>query len=290
MTNKLIKAMAFDGRIRAYVVNTTDVTNEAIKIHDLWPSAASVLGKTMTIGLMMGAMLKGEEALTIKIDGNGPIGSVIVDSDSKGNVRGYVDKPHVHFSRQNSLDDVTTLGADGYIDVIKDLKLKDLYSSTIPIQTGNLAKDFTYYFAISEQTPSIVALGTTINEDNTCKISGGIIIQLMPGHLESDIVYLENNYDVLNNFSFLLLKYPDLTDILRLIFEDKFEVMEVMDVNFKCNCSKEKFARGIASLGKKEIQTMIDEDGKAEATCHYCKKTYTYSKEELLEIMRGLEK
>src|SRR5690554_5566969 len=167
--NNLIKALTCGGRVRVYITNTTDVVNEAIRLHDLWPSAASVLGKTMTVALMMGAMLKGEEALTIKIDGNGPIGNVIVDSDSKGNVRGYVDHPHVHFSRKATLDDVTTLGYNGYIDVIKDLKLKDLYSSTIPLETGDLAKDFTYYFAKSEQTPSVVALGTIMNEDNTCK-------------------------------------------------------------------------------------------------------------------------
>jgi len=289
MKNKLIKAIAFDGRIRAYITNTTDVTNEAIKTHDLWPSAASVLSKTMTVGLMMGAMLKGEEALTIKIDGNGPIGNVVIDSDSKGNVRGYVDKPHVHFSRKQTLDDVTTLGYNGYIDVVKDLKLKDLYSSTIPIQSGDLAKEFTYYFAMSEQTPSIVALGTMINEDNTCRVSGGMIIQLMPGHQESDIVYLENKYEILNKFSTLLTEHQDLTEILKLVFDDNFKVLETMDVRFHCDCTKEKFSAGIATLGSEEIEKIIEEDEQAEVICHYCNTQYLFSKEDLQNILKGIK-
>lgn len=290
MNNKLLKALAFDGRVRAYIVDTTGVTNEAINLHDLWPSAASVLGKTMTISLMMGAMLKGEEALTIKIDGNGPIGNVIVDSDSKGNVRGYVDHPHVHFSKRSSLDDVTTLGYNGYIDVIKDLKLKDLYSSTIPIETGDLAKDFTYYFAISEQTPSVVALGTIMNEDNTCKVSGGMIIQLMPDALESDIVYLENKYTVLNNFSNLLNTYDNLEDILKLVFEDSFQIIDTLDVRFHCGCSKEQFLSGIATLGGEEINDIIEKDGQAEVVCHYCNTKYLYTKDELTNLVKGLKK
>lgn len=287
--NNLIKVLGFNGRVRAYIVNTTNVTNEAIKIHDLWPSAASVLGKTMTIALMIGAMLKGEEALTLKLNGNGPIGNVVVDSDSKGNVRGYVDYPHVHFSRKSKLDDVTTLGYNGYIDVIKDLKLKDLYSSTIAINTGDLAKDFTYYFATSEQTPSLIALGSTISEDNTCKVSGGLIIQLMPDALEEDIVQLEEKASLLNNFSELLLKHDNLKSILDLIFDD-YQILDTMDVRFHCDCSKEKFLGGIASLGKTEILDIINTTGHAEVVCHYCNTKYIYSKEELEQLLKGKEK
>lgn len=286
--NKLIKALAHDGRIRVYIANTTDVTNEAIRLHDLYPSAASVLGKTMTVALMMGAMLKGEEALTIKIDGNGPIGNVVVDSDSKGNVRGYVDRPHVHFSKQQQLDDKTTLGYNGYIDVVKDLKLKDLYSSTIPLETGDLAIDFTYYFAKSEQTPSIVALGSTINEDNSCKVTGGMIIQLMPGAKEEDIVYLEEKYEVLNNFSNLLLENKNLEDIIKLVFNDKFEVLETTEVRFNCECSKEKFYTGVSSLGKTEIEDILHTDKQAEVVCQYCNTQYLFTKDDLNNMLKGM--
>lgn len=287
--NKLIKALACEDRVRVYITNTTDVTNEAISLHDLWPSAASVLGKTMTVALMMGAMLKGEEALTIKIDGNGPIGNVVVDSDAKGNVRGYVDHPHVHFSNKAGLDDVTTLGYNGYIDVVKDLKLKDLYSSTIPLETGNLALDFTYYFASSEQTPSVVALGTKVNEDNTCRVSGGIIIQLMPGAKESDIEYLEKRYPILNNFSNLLLEHQDLEEILKLVFDDGYRILETTEVRFHCDCSKEKFYSGIATLGKDEIEDILNTDKKAEVVCHYCNKQYLFTEDDLQKLVKGLK-
>lgn len=286
----LIKALAREGRVRVYITNTTGVVNEAIRIHDLWPSAASVLGKTMTIGLMMGAMLKGDEALTIKIDGNGPIGIVIVDSNSKGHVRGYVGHNHVHFSRKSTIDDVTTLGYNGYIDVIKDLKLKDLYSSTIPIQTGDLAKDFTYYFAVSEQTPTLTSLGVIMKEDNTAEVCGGIIIQLMPDATESDIVYIESKANLLNTSSRLFNDYPNLEDILKLLFVDDYQILDSMNVEFRCDCNRDKFLSGIATLGAKEIDDIIEKDGKAEVVCHYCNKQYIFSVEDLNALKKGMNK
>ena len=286
----LIKAMARSDRVRVYLARTTDITNETIKIHDLWPSAASVLGKTLTVALLMGAMLKGDEALTVKIDGNGPIGLVIADGNAKGEVRGYVTNPHVHFSKEGKLDDVSTLGYNGYIDVIKDLKLKDFYSTTIPLQTGDLAKDFTYYFAYSEQTPTLTSLGAVIGEDNKCWLCGGIIIQLMPDATEEDIEFLEFKTAVLSSFSGLLSENEDLETILKMIFADDYRILETMDVRFHCDCSKEKFARGIATLGSSEIRDIIDTDGKAEVVCHYCRKQYHYSKEELEEIERESKK
>ena len=288
--NKLIKALACESRVRVYIANTTDVTNEAIRLHDLWPSSASVLGKTMTIALIMGAMLKGDEALTIKIDGNGPIGNVIVDSDSKGNVKGYVDHPHVHFSNKQGLDDITTLGYNGYIDVIKDLKLKDLYSSTIPLETGDLAKDFTYYFTSSEQTPSLVALSSIMNEDNTCMVSGGIIIQLMPGAKETDIVFLESKYPILNNFSKLLLEHTNLENILKLLFIEDYKLLDIQEIRFHCDCSKEKFYYGISTLGRNEIEDIIKVDKQAEVICHYCNTQYIFSEEELKNLLKGMKK
>jgi len=285
----LIKALARDKRVRVYIINSTNTLNTAINKHDLWPSAASVLGKTMTIGLIMGAMLKGQEATTIKIDGNGPIGSVIVDTNAKGHVRGYVNNPHVHFSKKSSLDDITTLGNNGYIDVIKDLKMKDLYSSTIPIQTGDLAKDFTYYFAHSEQTPSLTSLGVIMKEDNTADVCGGLVVQLMPDAKEEDIVFLESKTSLLSKFSQLLTEY-NIEEILKLLFEDDYTILENMPVEFYCDCNRSKFQRGIASLGKEEIQDIIDTVGHAEVVCHYCKEQYVYNEQDLKDIKKGLKK
>ncbi len=280
----LIKALVLKERARVYLANTVDITNEAIKRHDLWPSAASVLGKTMTIGVMMGAMLKGDEGLTIKIDGNGPIGNVVVDADAKGNVRGYVGREHVHFDKKQMIDDVATLGYNGYIDVIKDLKLKDLFTSSIPLQTGDLAKDFTYYFTKSEQTPSLISLGSYFETNGFAEVLGGILIQLLPNATEEDIVYLESKIILLSSFSKLLKEYPNQEDILKLIFKEDYQIIETRAVQFKCDCSKEKFAGGIASLGKNEINEMIETDHKAEVICHYCKEVYHYNEEELKKI------
>lgn len=283
----LLKVLALNDRVRVYIVNSTSVTNEAIKRHDLWPSAASVLGKTMAIGLMMGAMLKGEEALTIKIDGNGPIGTVCVDAYPNGTVRGYVERNHVHFTNKTGLDDVYTLGYNGYIDVIKDLKLKDLFTSTIPLQTGDLAKDFTYYFMKSEQTPSLVALGSLFDIDNTCKVCGGIIIQLLPNALEEDITYIESKMDILSKMSDLMLKNENLEDIIKLIFADNYKVLETKEVSFNCPCSKEHFAEGLLTLPKKDLEDIINNDHKAEVVCHYCEEKYTFTEDELKELLKG---
>ncbi len=282
----LIKALALNERVRVYIVRNTDVANTARIKHDLWPSAASVLGKTMAIGLMMGAMLKGDEALTIKIDGNGPIGTVVVDANDLGEVRGYTERSHVNFTNKFGLDDVSTLGYNGYIDVIKDLHLKDLFTSTIPLQTGDLAKDFTYYFTVSEQTPSVCSLGAKVDTDNKVLVCGGLIIQLLPNAIEDDIVYIESKLDLLKNMSKLLLDYKDLEDILKLVFDKDYIVLQKQDVCFKCNCSKEHFLEGLATLPKKDIEEMIEKDGGAEVVCHYCANRYNYTKEELEGLLK----
>lgn len=281
----IIKALCLGDEARVYIGNTKQMANEFVARHDLWPSATSVLSKVATVGAMMGAMLKGDQALTIKVNGNGPIGNVVVDANAYGEIRGYVDHPHVHFSKKKTLDDVTTLGTDGFIDIIKDLELKDLFTSTTPLMTGDIAKDFTYYFATSEQTPSVISLGTLITEDNQVELSGGLMIQLLPGATESTILAIESKLKELECMSDLLFHYQNLEDILKLLFKEDYKIMEMKTVRFQCHCSKERFAGGISSLGKQEIEQMILEDQKAEVVCHYCNHRYEYSLEELKELM-----
>lgn len=283
----IIKALALEKNVRVYIMNSTDIVNEAIRRHDLWPSAASVLGKTMTIAALMGSMLKGEQALTIKIDGNGPIGHVVADANAYGKVRGYVTRPHVNFTTDShELAEVQTLGYNGYIDVIKDLKMNELFTSSVEIMTGDLAKDFTYYFMESEQTPSVVALGSKFDVDNSCLVCGGIIIQLLPGASEDVISNLENKLPLLNGFSQKLLDNQDLENILRIVFDNDYEILEKMESEFKCPCCKEKFMGRLISLGKQEIQDIIDKDGKAEAVCHYCGNSYEFDLTELNKILK----
>lgn len=282
--DKLVKALGINEEAKIYIARTTEITNEAINKHDLWPSAASVLGKTMTIGLLMGGTLKQDQALTIKIDGNGPIGHVIVDANGHGEVRGYVGQPHVTFSKQGKIDEVTTLGYNGYIDVIKDLHMNDLFTSSTELITGDLAKDFTYYLLKSEQVPSALLLGSIFDVDNTCKVCGGLMIQLLPNASEETISYFENVLQNLPDFSELLSKYENLEDILKFIFVDKYKILEEIECKFTCPCSHDRFKQSIARLGAKEVKDMIDEGKDIEVVCHYCNSKYNYSIDELQKL------
>lgn len=285
--DKFVKALAMNNQIRVFLVNNTQTVNEAIKRHDLWPSAASVLGKVMAIGAMMGGLLKGDEALTIKVNGNGPIGNVIVDANGSLDVRGYVDHPHVHFSSQKSgLDDALTVGLDGYLDVIKDLKLKDLFTSTIALQSS-LASTFNYYFMESEQTPTAISLGVLIDVDNTCKTSGGIILQVLPNATESTILALEKRVQSLNQFS-QLLDTTSLIDILNLLFDQDYTLLEEKATRFFCSCSKESFARALLTLGWEELDKINREDHHIDTVCHYCNSTYHFDEEDIKKIMKEL--
>lgn len=288
--DKIVKALALEDSVRVYVLKTTDLVNEAIRRCDTYPSSSDCLGKVLTITCAMGAMLKGDEELTVKVNGNGPIGNIICDGDASGKVRGYCDNPHVNFVNNNGgLNSSYTLGCDGLIEVVKDLKLKDFFTSSVPIQTGNLAYDFTYYFTVSEQTPSVVSLGSLFDVDNTAKIFGGVIIQLLPNCPEEKIQYIESKLDLLNNLSELLLDL-ECSDILRMIFKDDFRILEEVTPKFECKCSKEKLACSIATLGENEIEDMIKTDHGCECICHYCKEVYNFSEEELKDILEEVKK
>lgn len=283
---KLLKAVVLNEQAKVYITNTTNVVTKAIEKHDLWPSAASCLGKTMTIGLLMGGTLKQDQALTIKIDANGPIGQIVVDANGHGNVRGYVTNPHVNFTKGQKLDEITTLGHNGFIDVIKDLHMNDLFTSSIEVMTGDLAKDFTYYLTKSEQVFSALLLGSKFDVDNTCMCCGGMLIQLLPNASEETIAYLENMLNKPIEFSDLLLKNDNLEDILKIFFNDQYQILEEMPVQFKCHCSYDHFKIGLGNLGKKEIQEMIDDGKDIEVVCHYCNSKYTYSIDNLKDLLK----
>lgn len=284
----LIKALALNNEARVYIVSNTETVNEAVTRHNLWPGATSVLGKTLTIGQIMGCMLKGEEALTIKINGgNGQLGNIIVDANSKGEVRGYVDNPNVSIvNNAGGMNDYYAIGTEGMIDVIKDLKLKDLFTSSV-VCTGDLATDFTYYFYESEQTNSVVYLGMLIDVDNKCKLSGGMVIQLLPNATENTISYLENIIKKYPSFNDVLEKYS-LEEILKLFFNDDYEILETKEVCFKCSCSKENFSKALLTLGKKDLEEIINEDHHIETVCHYCEEKYNFSEEEIKEIINKI--
>lgn len=292
MTDYLIKALAFDGSVRAYAARTTETVSEAQRRHQTWRTASAALGRTMTAGVLMGAMLKGNEKLTIKIDGGGPVGPILVDSNAKGEVRGYVTNPKVDFeaNEHGKLNVRRAVGTDGMLSVVKDLGLRDFFSGQVPLVSGELGEDFTYYFATSEQIPSSVGVGVLVNPDDSILAAGGFIIQLMPGTEDAIIFKLEENLKTIPPISKLIEQGLTPEEILEELFgKDHVKVIETMPVKFQCTCSKQRFTDAIIGLGAKEIHDMIVEDGQAEAHCHFCNEKYLFTKEEL-EKMQEIAK
>jgi molecular chaperone Hsp33 len=287
MNDYLIKALAYDGQVRAYAVRTTKTVGEAQRRHQTWPTASAALGRAMTAGVMMGAMLKGDSKLTIKIEGRGPIGVILVDSNAKGEVRGYVTNPQTHFdlNEHGKLDVRRAVGTEGTLTVVKDLGMKEYFTGQVPLVSGELGEDFTYYFASSEQVPSSVGVGVLVNPDNTILAAGGFIIQLMPGTSDDVITEIEQRLQSIPPVSKLIEQGLTPEQLLEeLLGKGNVKVLEQMPVSFTCQCSKERFADAIVGLGKKEIEEMIQEDGQAEVQCHFCNETYHYSKEELEQL------
>ncbi|MDF0140894.1 Hsp33 family molecular chaperone HslO, partial [Staphylococcus pseudintermedius] len=236
----LVKALAFNGEIRAYSVNATETIQEAQKRHYTWPTASAALGRTMTASLMMGAMLKGDQKLTVTVDGDGPIGKIIADADAKGKVRGYVTNPQTHFplNEQGKLDVRRAVGTTGAINVVKDVGMRDYYTGSSPIISGELGEDFTYYFANSEQVPSSVGVGVLVNPDNSIKAAGGFILQVMPGAKDETIDRLEAAISTMKPVSTLIDEGLTPEEMLETILgKDNVTILESMPTEFECNCS-----------------------------------------------------
>jgi molecular chaperone Hsp33 len=287
MKDYLIKALGFNGKVRAYAINSTDTIGEAQRRHYTWPTASAALGRAMSAGVMMGAMLKGDQKLTIKINGGGPIGNILVDSNANGEVRGYVSNPQTHFdlNEHGKLDVRRAVGTDGLLMVVKDIGMRDNFTGSVPIVSGELGDDFTYYFASSEQIPSAVGVGVLVNPDNSILAAGGFIIQLLPGTDDETITLIENRIQSIPPVSKLIEKGLSPEEILyEILGKENVKILETMPVSFQCTCSKERFGNAVISLGASEIEQMIEEDGKAEAHCHFCNEKYPFTKEELEEF------
>ncbi len=289
MTDYLVKSLAFNGEIRAMAVRTTDTVSEAQKRHDTWRAATAALGRTMTGALLLGAMHKNDEKLTVKIQADGPIGAIVVDVDGHGNVKGYVKNPEVNLppNELGKIDVRGAVGTNGTFSVVKDLGLKEPITGQVPIVSGEIAEDFTYYLANSEQVASAVGLSVLVdNTNNDCiKAAGGFVIQVMPGASEETIVEIEKRLEDIPQVSTLLDQGETPETILnRLLGEENIEILETMPVQFHCDCSKERFASAIVTLGESELTQMIEEDEGAEAVCHFCGEKYNYDAQELIEL------
>ena len=284
MTDYLVKAMALEGKVRIYAVRTTDVVEEARRRHDLWATASAALGRTLSVGLMMGAMLKGEQKITIQIRGGGPLGVMVVDANAKGQVRGYVTNPHVHLplNKEGKLDVGQAVGRDGLVMVSKDLGLKEMYHGSSRLVSGEIGEDFTYYFAQSEQTPSAVAVGVLVAPDHRIQASGGYIVQLLPGVDDDFITRLEQRIRKAPPVSSMVDQgYTPEEMITTLLADEEIKWLEKFPVYFSCSCSVERVKQTLISLGKTELERLLKEDGQAEVSCDFCNEQYTLQREDL---------
>lgn len=291
MSDYLVKALAYEGFVRAYAVDATETIAEAQRRNDTWNTSSAALGRTMIGALMLGATLKGDDKMTVKVEGNGPAGAIVVDSNGKGDVKGYIKNPHISLplNEIGKIDVRGAVGTEGMFTVIKDLGLKEPFSGQTPIVSGEIGEDFTYYLAVSEQIPSAVGVSVLVDTDDSIKTAGGFMIQIMPGASEEIIDQIEERLKETTRISTLLDDGQTPEEILRnLLATDDVEFLEELPVQFKCDCSKEKFASAIITLGAEQIQELIEQDHGAEAVCAFCNNKYEYSEADLYELKQEI--
>ena len=288
MSDYIVRATAADNQIRAFAATTKELVEYARNAHNTSPVATAALGRLLTGGAMMGVMMKGDkDVLTLQIRCSGPIGGLTVTADSKGNVKGYVNNPDVILpaNAKGKLDVGKALDL-GILSVIKDMGLKEPYVGQVELKTGESGDDLTYYFASSEQVPSAVGLGVLMEKNNTVCQAGGFIIQLMPFAEEKVIAQLEKNLAEVNSVTELLNQGMTPEMILeKLLGNLGLEINEKTETRFYCNCDKVRVGKVLISIGEKELQDMIDEGKEVELNCHFCNTNYTFSVEELKELL-----
>ena len=289
MSDYIVRAVSTDGKIRAFAAITTEMASEAQKIHNTYPVATAALGRTLTAAAMMGSMLKGEkDTLTLQIKGNGPLGGIAAITDANANVKGYVHNPEVDLPprEDGKLDVGSAVGHQGYLGVIKDLGLKEPYAGQVELVSGEIAEDLTLYFAQSEQIPTAIALGVLVGIDPPVKAAGGFIIQLMPEADDAVAAKIEELVTNIPSVTNMIMDGLSGEDILKKVL-DGFElnISERIPTKYYCGCTRERVERALISMGRQELQDMIDEQGSAEITCHFCPEVYQFEKEHLVDIM-----
>ena len=288
MSDYIVRATAADNQIRAFAITSRDMVEKARQIHNTSPVATAALGRSLSAGAMMGAMMKGEQdLLTLQIRGDGPLGGITVTADSKAQVKGYVNEPAVLIpaNAKGKLDVSGAIGT-GMLQVIRDLGMKEPYVGQTELQTGEIAEDLTYYFANSEQIPSSVGLGVLLNRDNTVCQAGGFIIQLMPYTEDKVIDALEQRLAKVSSVTELLNRGLTPEGILEELLGDLgLTVNDTIPTAFSCSCSKERVEKAIISIGSKEIREMIRDGKPIEVKCHFCNEAYSFQIEELKKIL-----
>lgn len=290
--DRLVRAITTDGMVQAVAVSTRDLTERARNIHTTLPVATAALGRALAAASMMGNALKVEDAsLTLQIKGGGPLGTVLTVSDAQGNVRGYVQQPHVNLPLRpdGKLDVGSAVGSDGTLTVIKDLGMKEPYVGTIDLLSGEIADDIAAYFVESEQIPTACALGVLVGTDQSVTSAGGYLIQLLPGAGEDIITKIEAGVQRVGSVSHALEGGLDGAGLLRAVLSDfDLEILETHPVEYRCYCSRDRVTRALISMGREELSSLIQEQGQAELTCQFCDQIYRYSKEDLEEILANM--
>ena len=281
----IVNAITSNGAIRVVAADTTELCNRAQEIHKMSPTAAAALGRTLTAAAIMGSMLKSaDDSLTIQLNGGGPIGKVVAVGDGNANVKGYVGNPLVDLplNDKGKLDVGGAIGRDGMLGIIRDLGLKEPYVGQVPLVNGEVAEDLTQYYATSEQLPTAVALGVLVDVDYTIKAAGGFILQVLPGAYDEDIDNVEKTIQSISSVTEMLSNGKKPEDIVEQLLSDyEIEYFDNVPTKYECDCSRDRTDRALISLGKDELTKIIEEDGKAEITCHFCDNIYKYTKEEL---------
>ena len=287
MKDKLVKGLIRDDRVRVYLCKTTDLCEQAKINHDLWPTSMAALGRVLSVTAILGSMLKSkDEKVTVLINGNGPIGTIMADGYMDGHVRGFVGDPHLMLidNHTNKLAVGAIVGSDGYLRVIRDSGLKEDFAGTVKLVSGEIGEDFAYYFTVSEQIPTAVSVGVLVDNENQVSAAGALIIQILPGSTDDDIEYCENIIKQLPPISELILNNPDMNDLIKEIFND-VKIIDETKLVFSCDCSKERMQAALITLNTKDLQDMIDEDHGCEIVCQYCSKKYHFSEEQLKGII-----
>ena len=285
----IVRATAAGHQLRAFAITSRGITEEARRIHNTSPVATAALGRLLTAGSMMGSMMKGEkDVLTLQIECGGPIGGMVVTAGPDGCVKGYVNNPDVVLPpNKDGKFDVSGALGPGFLNVIRDTGLKEPYNGQVHLVSGEIAGDLTYYYATSEQVPSSVGLGVLMDKDNTVKQAGGFIIQVMPDADDEVIDRLEESINSIKSVTDMLESGMAPEDILKYIIKDgSVEILEKIPVQYYCNCSKDRVSRVISSLGRSDLQEMIDEGRPVEVNCHFCNSHYVFDMEDLKKLIR----
>lgn len=292
MRDEIVRAITADGLVKAAAITGRDLVERARNIHTLLPVATAALGRTLMAASLMGDAMKIDgSSLTLQIKGGGPLGTILAVSDEAGNVRGYVQNPHVELMEKapGKLDVGRAVGETGSLTVIKDLGMKEPYVGTIDLLSGEIADDIAAYFVESEQIPTACALGVLVDTDQSVTSAGGYLIQLLPGAGEDIITKIEAGVQRVGSVSHALEGGLDGAGLLRAVLSDfDLEILETHPVEYRCYCSRDRVTRALISMGREELSSLIQEQGQAELTCQFCDQIYRYSKEDLEEILANM--